>query len=228
MTKKGSIIYKIITLLTLILPSSIYLIVFASIKKQVEPDIYLDTVYTGYSYPYEFNGNIVYFNTFNTIDGANVINNANYQAEGYLAYQYRIELGHNQVIDINGAKYVYRSANNSIVEFDTSLLVDEINTQNNVKISISVVLSLVAIAIAGIVIAGKMKVLKNHPRIATALSLIIGTGVLLLINWISGSFLNVFIVITASWLVYCIEYSIAHRGITAKQDLVEALKGVLK
>jgi len=85
---------------------------------------------------------------------------------------------------------------------------------NNMAVSI---ISIIAIGIVLLIIGGKMDLLKTHPRASAFVSLLIGTLVLYGISSVVNDMLNVFVVFTVEWGIYCIEYMIHQGTITETQ-----------
>lgn len=89
-------------------------------------------------------------------------------------------------------------------------------TENNGKVFVSIA-SVIALGIAGLIIGGKMDLLKSHPRISALVSLSIITAILYGLNSIIADMLIVFLIVTGSWFAYCIEYAVSQGKINAKE-----------
>ena len=219
MTKKGNVIYKLISILTLVLPMSVYLFINA-VLFDIEPDVIIygnkdDLVvvengdeYFLYSADLEtrYNGLVIYNSNLSQF-GVNIKSNDSIIKIGHEYYNYTINEGVGDFADIKRF---------------------EIEKQQSYKIPLSFVVSLLAVGIVALVVSGKMKLLKNHPRLATLIALLTGTGILWLISTLVASLLYVFLVASISWCVYCIEYlfvkgKIDKKEATEKVSLLEDL-----
>lgn len=109
----------------------------------------------------------------------------------------------------------------------------EIQKQQSYKIPLSFFISLFGVLIVVLIIQGKMKWHKKHPRAAVFVSLLTVTVILYILNTILGNILGVFIVATASWAIYCLEY-LVYQGMLDEKDkdnkeneIIRALKGLM-
>lgn len=221
MTKKGNLIYKIVSGLTLALPLPIYLFLSATLFNIV-PDV---TIYTTIENVEVIELEETYFIT--------VLDNA--AMNGHVEYvdgKYGITIEESTIIKIDKQYYSY------VEKDEVRQLVDikkfEMQKEQSYKIPMAFFISLFGVLIVAMIISGKMNWQKKHPRIAVMIALLTGTVVLFIIDTIVGGLLNVFIVATASWAIYCMEYMIVQGKINQQDaekkesDILTALKAALK
>lgn len=227
MTKKGNLIYKIITSITLFLPIPMYLFLSATLFN-ITPNYVINAKIDTISV---FHVGDEYFITTSdktaTIDGLLAYN------EDYDTYGIYITLG-DDIIKIDKGYYSYVHHQNN----DTYELVDikkfEVQKQTSYKLPLSFFISLGGVLIAVLIIQGKMQWHKKHKRLATLISLLSFTVLMLVINTIVSNVLNIFLVATTSWAIYCLEYLVVKGKIEKKKaekqesDLLDTLRGLLK
>jgi len=79
-----------------------------------------------------------------------------------------------------------------------------------------------------------MQLYKKYPRVSALVALVTVTVLLFIINTVISNILNVFLIATVSWALYCIEYAVRNNmisGATAdkqENDLISTLKEALK
>ena len=83
--------------------------------------------------------------------------------------------------------------------------VSHINIQTGNKLSLSLIVSVIATLVVVGIISGKMKLHRKYPKSATFIALLSATIIIGVINAIIGSIFTVFVVATISWGAYCIE-----------------------
>ena len=212
MTAKSKLIYKIITAITLFAPVALYLFLSATLFniipdyriKNVEIAEVNTIVYEEYNFVYTTNAQAVY-------DGVVV------QDSGY----YGFYVDEDDILRVGNDYYNYELE-------DIKKL--EVQKQTSYKLPMTFFISLIGIGIVVLVVNGKMDIYKKYPRISTLVALLTGTGVLFIINTIVGNLFNVFLIATASWAVYCLEYLVKNNAINkdkadkVENDLVSALK----
>lgn len=214
-------LYKIITVITLAVPLPIYLFLSATIfnivpdytfKNATIDEVLTETV-DDYTFIYTndtsavLNGSVTYYDGHYGfyIDGETIIK----ADDGIFSY----------ALDEKSQTYSFQ---------DIKLL--EKQTQTSYKLPIAFFISAVGAGIVFLVVSKKMEWYKKFPRIATLVGLATGTGILFLMNVIIGNIMNVFLVATISWAVYCLEYSIQNNLISetkakkTESDLLQALK----
>lgn len=218
MSKKGLLIYKIISGLTLILPISVFLILQATIFSIV-PDYII------------YGAEISDLNVFN-IDKEyfiySTIKTPNYN--GYVSYnaeldEYGILVNEKDIIKIKNTFINYKLQDIKKIESDN---------KKSWAIPTAFFISIGAALIVVAVIKGKMGWSKKYPRIAVMIALFTGTVILFIINSIVSNILNVFLIGTVSWGIYLIEYMFVNNKLSEREkekktsDLANALKEALK
>ena len=214
--------YKILTILTMLLPISAYILISA----------FTGQLYDAEVYKFEEGSTIV----FEAYDDSYIIYSEKASYTGYLVpynESYALVIEKDDIIKVDKDYYTpYFNQETQTIEL-TNLedIPPAVKNTNAWTISIA---SLVALGIAALIIGGKMDLLKKHPRASAFVSLIIITLILYGINSIITDMLNVFIVVTASWGIYCIEYIVHQGNITAQEGdksinaLIEGLRGLQK
>lgn len=200
MKKKSNILYNIITACILILPTSIYLFVVATIYG-IEPDVITtnDTVnllndndkyYIRVEEGYKYSGGQIEYNDIYDI--------------------WVIRIKEKDIIKVKGGflqvKKNQETKNIELIEYDKKLLKKEENYKIPIVFFISVAGSVAGILIVGAIISGKMTWQKKHPRIAVFISLLLGSTILFIINFFIGGMLGIFITATISWGIYTVMY----------------------
>ena len=221
MTKKANTIYKIIVALTLLLPISSFLIISAIFSQPFDYEIFAEETAVIEFTEYE-DGYVVY------------AEEASYN--GYLIpynEEYALYIENGDVVKIDN-DYFTPYFNDEIGEYKLTNYNDIPPTpQQNRTWTISIA-SIVALGIVGLIIGGKMDLLKKHPRISALVSLAVITAILYGLNSIISDMLTVFLIATISWFGYCLEYAFKQGTISAKEsekiqtDLINGLKEMLK
>ena len=83
--------------------------------------------------------------------------------------------------------------------------VSHINIQTGNKLSLSLIVSVIATLVVVGIISGKMQLHRKYPKSATFIALLSATIIIGVINAIIGSIFTVFVVATISWGAYCLE-----------------------
>lgn len=213
--------YKILTLLTLILPISSFLLISTITGQTYDAEIY----------KYEDSSVI----EFIVEDDYYIVYSEKASYTGYLVpynEEYALMIEDNEVIKID-RDYYTPYFNEDTQKYELTNYDDipaPVEQSNKWVVSIA---TLIAIGIVALIIGSKMDVLKKHPRVSILVSLAVLTLVFWGLNSIISDMLNVFVIATASWFGYCIEYLI-HTGNISKEDgekaqsnLLTALKEVL-
>lgn len=208
--------YKLLVYLTLLLPISSFLIISAITGKTYDAELFKAT-----------ESSVVEFREY---DDGYVVYSENASYNGYLvAYNdtYALYIEDSDIVKIDNDFFTVYEGNFSNIDDIPPI------PQQTSKWVVSIS-SIVALGLAALIIGGKMDLLKKHPRISALVSLGVITAILYGLNSIISDMLSVFIVATASWAVYCIEYLIHQGTINAKEgekaetDLLNALKGLVK
>ncbi len=95
-----------------------------------------------------------------------------------------------------------------IIDGDSFIKLDKvshINIQTGNKLSLSLIVSIIATLVVVGIISGKMKLHRKYPKSATFIALLSATIIIGVINAIIGSIFTVFVVATISWGAYCLE-----------------------
>lgn len=225
MTKRQTIIYNIVTFLTVALPIPIYLIVMACVFS-IEPDVTIKP----------------YSDTINVIEVA---------ADNYFIYGgEKTEFASGYIIYHEGHFGALVTTSDVIIKIDrdyvniqktedgTISLIEYKNQlfqkQLTYKFPIAIIISLIGVGIVALILTKKMGIVKKRPRTAALISLSVGTLILIVIDVIVGSLLGVFVVATAAWAAYCIEYAVYNKDKLFKKsndtnnELVSALDSFLE
>lgn len=224
MSKKGNLIYRIVTSITLFVPLPLYLFLSATLFNII-PDY---TIHAKIDTISVLHIDDEYFITSNdkTVEYSGLVTyNEEYDTWG-------IYIDSEDIIKIDKKYYSY------VLENDVMLLKDiktlEVQKQTTYKLPLSFFISLFAVLVAVLIIQGKMQWHKQHPRLATLIALLSTTVILFIISTIVSNMLNVFLVATVSWGLYCIEYLVKQSKIDQKQanktenDIIAQLKNALK
>lgn len=190
---------KLIGMITLLLPLSVYLFIVAAVNN-VEVDYHIK--YKDKTYQ-----------TFILDDGSGVFLKDDFGniewVEGKLTYRsslgaYGILIKEGDIIRINKDYHTLKLVDErlQIVPVKKS---DEM-VKKSPKLGTAFIVSMIGIGIIALVVSGKMQWQKKYPIIATLIALTVGTLVLLFINTVVGSLLNVFMIFTLSWGAFTIEY----------------------
>ena len=212
--KRNNLIYRLVTIVTLVLPMPIFLIVSACILS-IEPD-YVITNVSGSAtsidenFTYELVGeqhrlNIKTDKTY-TITGETAFDNGT----TYISFVpsqtiFQLDSGFHQIQDLDGT-FTFVNHTNELF-----------NKQLAYKLPIGIIFGILAVVIVCLIIFKKMNIMKKRPRASTLIALIFGTLVLLILEMIISSMLGVFLVATSMWAAYCIEYIVYHRKTLFKE-----------
>lgn len=211
--KRNKNIYKLITILTLVLPMPVYLMVSACILS-IEPDYVLREADTREWVVVEDDGNYAFeidttVNDEFWVSGDEVMVGSGYMAIPFVPNEtiFQVQSG---ILD-SGFYLV------SLDETDFTIATWENHTdslmskQLSYKIPIGVIFSILAVVIICLIIFKKMNLLKKRPRLSVMLSLGTATILLLILEMIISSMLGMFITASVMWATYCLEYIIYNR-----------------
>lgn len=222
--KKGKIIYKLVTMFTLFVPLPLYLFLVATLFS-INPDY---IIYTNID-----NVQVIeYYEDEETTYFITTLNNAT--MDGVVEYRdnkYGIIIDSEDIIKIDKNYYSYVEKDNVMQLVDIRKF--ELQKQQSYKIPVSFFISLFGVLIVILIIQGKMQWHKKHPRLAAFISLLTITVVLYILNSIIGNILGVFVVATASWAIYCLEYLVYQGKIDNNEkekkesEILKALKGLI-
>lgn len=205
--------YKILVALTFILPISSFILYSAITGMEYDATIYDASTIHVTSYD---DGFVVYS------DGASY--------DGYLVpylERYGLYIEEGDIVKVDREFYTIHEG--QWKNFDD--VPQPIRKTNNTVISI---VSVIGILIVVLIIGGKMDLLKSHPRASVMFSLLLGTLILWGVSSIVSDLLSVFVIATASWGAYLIEYGIHNGKIDKKtgdkleSTLLSALKEMAK
>lgn len=209
--KRNNIIYRVITILTLILPMPIYLIVSACILS-ITPDYIL---YEADTREWEVieDSDYAFKISMTSIEGVTIDGEVSIE-DGHLYIPFIPEVTIFEIRDGTMKSGYYQV---SLDEADFTIATWENHTnslfqkQLSYKLPIGIIFGILAMVIVALVVTKKMNILKKRPRLSVMLSLGMGTLVLLILELIVSSMLGVFITATAMWAAYCIEYMVYNR-----------------
>lgn len=213
---KSSKVYKLLTSLTLLLPISLFLIVSAITGQTYDAEVFVeeDTVIN-----------------FEIYDEGYIVNAEDASYNGYLIpynEEYGIYIEEGDVVKI-GKEYFTPYFNEDTQAYELTNYNDiPVQPQQTSRWTVSIA-SIVALGIVALIIGGKMDLLKKHPRISALVSLLVLTAILWGLNSIIADMLNVFVIATASWFAYCLEYAVSQGIIssnTAEKTQADVLKGL--
>lgn len=228
---KNKVIYNIVKWITLILPTSLYLLISA-IVFQVHADIEInnfdvENVYKTYTNEEDVKGYNIYI-LFEDMTNETTISGDFEVYDNGLSYT----SFENFVVKINDELYTFEVIDDNSFKFvEVSSI--QVKKEQGWKIPLAFFMSLFAVGIVALVVMGKMQIAKQYPRTATLVSLILGSVILYVINLIVSSLFNVFLIATVSWLLYCIEYMVYKNSLNGtraerlESDVARILKGLL-
>lgn len=198
MKKKTKLLYNILVIFTLVLPTSLY-VLLTTLVVRIDADYIINTTteeisgYAGddYFFIYDesgkttFNGHVVY--------------------DSHLGL-YGIKLAENEILRAKNGYYsfVFDKETNAFMLKD--IKAREVKVQQGMKIPIWFIVSAVGAMIVVAIISNKMRWHKEHPRLAVLVSLTLGTMILALLDFIIGNIFGVFIMATLSWALYYVEW----------------------
>lgn len=215
--KKSNLLYKIIVAATFIIPISTYTLIYALL--------------------YSIVPNAIIFNeTANVVERDKMLfvyaeENVNY--DGYVVFDeelqtYGVLVDKDDIVKID--KDYFQYIDNQLVNVRD---IKETQEKGS-KVSLWFVLTALSIFGAIMFIVGKMKLLAGKLRLATLLGLVTVTLVLGILNLIISNMFIVFVIFTAEWLAYCIEYYVHTNGLkqTEKEkkesEMLQLLKQMIK
>ena len=214
--KKSNLIYRILTIITLGAPLPIYLFLSATLFN-INPDYEISNI-TSESVLVE---TVDEYTFIYTNDTTAILNGAVVQYEG----EYGFYMDEDDILKLDNGYF-----NNKLEDIKTL----EVNKQLSYKLPLTFFISLFGVGIVALIISGKLQWHKKYPRTAVLIALTTGTVILLILDTFIGSILNVFLVATASWAVYCLEYMVHENQLTQAQadksesDVLTALKEALR
>lgn len=206
---KKKLIYKIISGLTLVLPLSVYLIIMATVFR-----------ISHHARIYANHNEVTLVERMHSQYILVDESIEEFSARGqYYNGEVLISIAENEIFLFNDGYFTlindkWADADEAKQKEDTSW-----------KIPFTVFVSLGGIVIVGLVISGKMEFHKKFPRVATLISLILGTLILSGISAIVKNLADVFLIATLSWAVYMIEHAI-YKGVVSGEKVKE-IKSVL-
>lgn len=216
---KSNLFYKLLVGATFILPTAIYLLLNA-IFFSITPDLAIydvlptDVIVESYDDEYFLYG----ANSYGI--GHIIIRDSDGKVGAIV--------NNESIIKIGWRYYLVDGENMQLIE---RKLVEQ---QTSYKVPLVIFISAFGVAIASLIIMGKMRIYKARPRLATFVALLTTTIILAVIHIIVSNILGVFIMITISWALYCIEYLVKTGKISKDQankqesDLLNTLRGLLK
>lgn len=197
--------YKILTILTLLLPMMSFVLISTITNKPHDAELYL----------YEETSVI----NFETYEGNYIVYSPKASYTGFLVpynEEYGVLLEENEIIKVN-RDYYTPFFNQETQAYELTNLEDippTVEKANTWTLSVAI---MVAIGIVALIIGSKMDVLKKNPRASVLVSLLVLALIFMGLNSIIYDMYRVFVIATASWGGYCIEYLI-HEGNISKLD----------
>lgn len=210
--------YNILGILTLILPMMSFILISTIVNKPFDAELFKDTETSTIVFePYE--DDYVVYSEKASYNGFTVPYNE----------EYALLIEENEIVKIEKDYYTpyFMEETQRYVLINLEEIPPTVEKTNTWTISIA---TMIAIGIVALVIGGKMDLLKKRPRASALISLFVLTLIFGGLSAIITDMYNVFLVATASWGAYCIEYLIK-QGKISKQDgekkeskLLDALK----
>ena len=236
-------LYKIISVITLVMPSSVYLLVSSLLT--VEPNIIVDGVIPSEKLVIEKKLEGVFDKETYIMyvdDDIQPIYKTNQELTiKQINGRVGIVLEENDVVQFkNTDNVLYKGFHKFIVDKQTMAFElqqtsrTDINLQTGYKLPSSFIAIVLGVGIILLIVNRKMSLYKTYPRASTLIALAVGTLILVIINLFVGSLLGVFITATASWAVYCVEYGIYNNMSAEKKqenkrnDVIEALEEITR
>jgi len=215
MSNKGNIIYKIIASITLFVPLPLYLFLSATLFN-ITPDYTMDNV--------EFN-EVIYD------DGFLYTTNNEAIYDGVVVSQdglYGFIIDEEDIVEIDNHYYSLKDG----VLTDIKKL--EVQKELSYKLPLVFFISLLGVLIVVLIVNKKMQWHLKYPRLAVLVALLTATVILYILSTVLSNILIVFMIATASWAVYLLEYY-ARKGVIDKDkadkeesDLKSALRKALE
>ena len=211
-TKKSKLIYRILTIITLGAPLPIYLFLAATLFN-INPDYEIRNI---------------------TSESVTVVDLDEYT----FVYTNDTEAILEGVVVYHDGKYGFYMNDDDIIQlkdgyFDhelTDIKVFEMKKQLQYTLPLTFFISLFGVGIVFLIVSGKMQWHKKYPRTAVLVALVTGSVILLILNTFIANILNIFLVATASWALYCVEY-VMHNNAQVEtkpqSDILTALKEAL-
>lgn len=181
-------VYKILKIITLIIPTSLLLVIQA-IFFNITPDLIINkTVEQTFVKPYD-DAYFIYSTTDATFKGGYVI---------YFEGNFGAVIEEDTIIKMDGKYYQYNGE-----MFQTVEMVRKAE-QQAYRLPLTFFISLFGAFVVGLIIMGKMKIFKTYPKTSVLVTLLTVTLCLYIIDTIVSNLLHVFITATISWAMYCL------------------------
>jgi len=217
---KKKLFYKLATTITLMLPISLFLIISAITGQTYDAELFVEE------------SAVINFEVYNE---GYIVNSEQASYNGYIVpynEEYGVYIEEDDIVKV-GNEYFTPYFNEDTQVYELTNFDDiPVEPQKNSRWFVSIA-SIVALGIVGLIIGGKMDLLKKRPRLSALITLGVLTAILFGLNTIISDMLNVFIIATASWFGYCLEYAV-HKGIItsdkadkSQSELLKGLKGLL-
>lgn len=225
-SKKSKLIYKLITGATLFVPLPLYLFLMATLFNIVPDYIVFTDLEQVQVIEYTVDDEISYFLT--TLDNATLNGTVDFK-DG----RYGIYIDSDDIIKIDKKYYSYVLNK----ETETKELMDikkfELQKEQSYKIPLAFFINVFGILVVVLIVQKKMQWHKKYPRLAVFVTLLTGTIILFVLNSIIGNILGVFLVATASWAVYCLEYMVHQQTLDESEknkkesEIASMLRGLI-
>lgn len=222
MTKKKSngVLYKIFNVVVLIVPTSVYLFLSATILNiNIAHEIYVAKDNTTIEYVLDREDSWFIYDTQDKAAFEGMVEwNSNVR-------HYGVRVSNGQVVKIGK---IYKGANINADTGELELLDIKkfgLVKKESTSLPIAAIISIIGFVLGGLIISGKMKWLKKRKRLGAWVSLGLMTGLLFVMNMIVSNLLNVFLIMFVSWSIYCIGYLVKNGNV--QEDRAEQLIGIL-
>jgi len=194
-TSKKKILYKIISLTTIIAPTLVFLLIHA-LYYSIDYDIWfhnlvIEEVQIGYNIDLPY--------VYSEVEYTEVSGTVSLQ-DGYMVSY----INDTTIIRVGNQYYSYNFETNNFVDIKAL----EFQKQQETKLPLWFIVALVSLGIGFLVIKGNMKHAMRTPRLSAFVGLAILTAITYFISLIATNMFNVFFVMTISWGLYCVEYLI--------------------
>lgn len=208
--------YNLLVILTLTAPMTIYLFLMATIFR-ITPDAY---VYGEITQVEVIKDEFLYAKPLTqdvSFNGEVVLH------EGAMALKFTED----DIIKFKDGYFRYQ-------EEWVDIKVFAFNQELSYKLPLTFIIATIGVLFVALIVSNKMQWQKKKPRLATFIALLLTTALLAVLNFIIGSLLGVFVVATASFGLYCIEYLIQQNKITqetsdkATNELTDLLEMALR
>lgn len=218
-----AIIYKILTIITIVVPTGIYLFLSATLFN-IKPTHIITLGKDAMPMVEQYPDRLFYYSPTHDVKYSG---NIEYNKEKRI---YGIYLFDGEIIQVDKELFVIeRNEETKAIEMN-EISKFKLQTKEGVSLPIAFIITGGGVLLVSLIVGGKMSWFKKHKRLGVLLSMAFGTAVLYGINLIVSNLFNVFLIFTISWGIYCIEHMIV-KGFKDEDELgqlKDALDNVLK